>query len=445
MAEQRLGATLETRLNNLSCYVNVEDKAYNLMCLFKVENMETWYWSLRAGAAPGVDRVTHDQYGRELEANLQNLEQRMRKWSYRPQPTRRAYIPKGENSLRPLGIPATEDKVVQTGMAQILNAIYEPHFLECSYGFRPERNCHDALRALDVAIMQRPTNHIIDADIKGYFDHVQHDWLIRMLEEHIGDKQFLRLVKRFLKAGVIDDGKWRATEEGTPQGGVISPVLSNVFLHYVLDLWVEKVVKPRCQGYVQLIRYADDFVICTQRQNDAKRIYEALGKRLNKFGLELSEEKTRVIPFGRYAQKNARRRGQRPATFDFLGFTHYNAQTRKGAYKKGIRTIRKRFTKKLAEIKAWIKKTRYRRKLPEWWPILGRKLRGYYQYYGVSGNYDRIRAFHQQVLRLAAKWVSRMSQKRLRALKNFWNYVKRCPLPPPKIYVNLYAFGLRRE
>lgn len=439
-AWQRPKQTLETRLTNLSNYSPKKSKALNLMSLFNADNMGRWFAELRKNAACGVDKETVKEYSLNLEENLKGLEQRMRTMSYRPQPVRRVYIPKSNGKKRALGIPAVEDKIVQRGMAKILEAIYEPLFRESSHGFRPRRGCHTALRAVDVAIMQKPTNHVIDADIKGFFDTVEHDWVIRMLEEQIADKTFLRYMKRFLKAGVMEEGKWLTTDEGTPQGGIISPILSNVYLHYVLDLWFVKAVVPRVEGYAELIRYADDFIICVQRKEEAERIHEALEKRLNKFGLELSAEKTRVIPFGRYARENARRRGKKPPSFDFLGFTHFNDRTRKGYYKLGRSTSAKKFREKLQGIKEWVKKERYMMSLREWWPIFKAKLLGHQRYYGVSGNCASVRAFTREALYIVSKWVSRMSQKRLKALVRFWTFVKHNPLPTPKIYVNLYAF-----
>lgn len=444
VSQRRLGTTLATRLADLSDYSPRGAKALNLMCLFSAANLGQWFAELRKNAAPGVDRMTVAAYDQNLEENLRELEQKLRTMSYRPQPVRRVYIPKSNGKMRPLGIPAVEDKIVQQGIATILRAIYEPLFLDSSHGFRPALSCHTALKVIDVAIMQRPTNHIIDADIRGFFDNVQHEWQMKMLELQIGDQQFLRLIKRFLKAGVIEAGNWQITEGGTPQGGLISPVLSNIYLHYVLDLWFEKAVKPKLQGYAELIRYADDFIICVQKKEEATKIHQALGQRLAKFGLELSAEKTRVIPFGRYAEANARRRGLKPPTFDFLGFTHFNDKTRKGYYKLGRRTSAKKFREKLKAIQAWVKVVRYAMPLRAWWPLFISKLRGHQRYYGVSGNFPRVRAFTQQALHIAAKWVSRMSQKRLNARKRFWEFVKRHPVPSPQIYVNLYAFSGQR-
>ena len=441
MTGQRPGETLKTRLNDIAHHTCAKDnQALNLMCLFNVENMRVWFGKLRKGASPGVDEMTYEEYEVNLDENLEQLEQMMRQWSYRPQPSLRVYIPKENGKQRPLGIPALEDKIIQQGMKEILEAVYEPLFLDCSYGFRPELGCYDALKAVDRAVMQKPTNWIIDADISSYFDTVDHEWLVEMMELKIGDKQFIRLIKRFLKAGIVDEGLWRATKEGTPQGGIISPILGNIYLHYVLDLWVEKAVKPWAEGFVALVRYADDLLVCVQKKREAYGIYEALGKRLEKFGLKLSREKTKIIPFGRYAEENAKRKGRKPETFEFLGFTHYNGRTRKGSYKLDRRTIARRFTAKLMDLKEWIKKARYAQPRDKWWRTLKAKLRGHYQYFGISGNLDRIRAFGSQALHIVIKWVSRMSQKRHKAKQNLLKYLARNPLPEPKIHVNLWSF-----
>ena len=414
------------------------------MCLFSAENLGKWFRMLRKDAASGVDRMTVKEYGQNLEQNVRDLEQRLRQGSFRPLPSRRVYIPKSNGKVRPLGIPSVEDKIVQRGMAEILHAIFEPLFMDSSHGFRPNRDCHTALKAVDVAIMRHPVNYVIDADIKGFFDTVQHGWLVRMLEHKIADRQFIRLIKRFLKAGVMDDGLWKASDEGTPQGGLISPVLSNIYLHYALDLWFEKAVVPELEGYAALIRYADDFIICVQKKEEAERVYRQLIKRLAKFGLETAPEKTRVIPFGRYADVNARRKGGKPGTFNFLGFTLFNGKTRNGGYKLGMRTSAKKFREKLKAVRDWIKRARYATPLREWWPVFKSKLRGHYNYYGVSGNLERMKNFAERALGIVAKWYSRMSQMRTNALTRFWDFLKRNPIPSPRIKHNFYAFSGQR-
>ena len=274
--------------------------------------------------ASGIDRITKDKYEENLYSNIDNLLSRMKKFSYKPQAVRRTYIPKANGKQRPLGIPVYEDKLVQGVMANILNDIYEPRFLECSYGFREDRNCHMAISRIKKSIMTKPVNYILDADIKGFFDNVDHKWLIKFLENDIEDKNFIRYIVRFLKSGIMEKEVIKESIKGTPQGGLISPVLANVYLHYVLDNWVEKWIKPRAKGYVEIVRYADDFIVMFQYESEVKAFYEVLKKRLLKFNLELEETKTRIIPFGRL-------KGSKDS-FDFLGFTHINGKTRKGKY-----------------------------------------------------------------------------------------------------------------
>jgi len=411
----------------------------NLIHMLNVEGLKECFYLLKRDKANGIDGVTIAEYEENLEGNLEKLVERMKRWQYRPQAVKRVYIPKGNGEKRPLGIPAVEDKIVQMGVARILSAIYENDFLEFSYGFRPGRSSHDALNRLDKIIMKYPINHVIDADIKGFFDNVDHKWLMECLKQRISDRHLLRLIVRILKSGVMEAGAWYKTERGTPQGGIISPVLANIYLHYILDLWMELKVKSRSSGAVYVVRYADDFVICVQYKDKAHRIVNELRERFKKFGLELSEEKTRVIEFGRYSVENAARRRERPATFDFLGFTHYVGKTRRGHFKVGRTTSRKRMKKKLKEMNIWLKSVRNLLKIKKWWPILCAKLRGHFRYYGVSGNFRGISRFYHHTVRLLYKWINRRSQKRSMNWDKFNEYIKRYPLPRPKIYHNLYT------
>lgn len=272
----------------------------------------------------GVDKITKEKYELNLENNIENLIERMKKLSYRPQPVRRTYIPKINGKLRPLGIPSYEDKLVQAVMTEILNEIYEDKFLDISYGFRPNRNCHQAIREINQTIMIKKVNYILDCDIKGFFDNVNQKWLVKFLENDIQDKIFIRYIVRFLKSGYMEDMEYHETDKGTPQGGLISPILANVYLHYVLDRYFEEGIKPNLKGEAYMVRYADDFIIMFQYENEAKLVYQLLVKRLEKFGLEMEQDKTRIIPFGRFKGANE--------TFDFLGFLHYNGKTRTGKY-----------------------------------------------------------------------------------------------------------------
>jgi len=401
------------------------------------------YYRLGRDRASGIDGVTWREYGENLDENLKGLVTRMKAKRYKPLPARRVYIPKGEHSKRPLGLPALEDKIVQKGIARILEAIYEADFLDCSYGFRPGRDCHQAINAVDKAIMQKPVNNVIEVDIKGFFDNVSHTWMMEFLKVRIKDPSFLLLIRRFLKAGYIDAGMVVATEKGTPQGGNLSPMLSNIFLHYVLDLWFEKRLKPRLRGECRLVRYADDFICLVRYADDARYMEQALRARFARFDLELHPEKTRVISFGRYERENAQQQKRRPNTFDFLGFTHYCGKSRRGRFIVGRKTSRKKLRKKCRELKDWLKTVRNRLNVKEWWPVLCAKLTGHYRYYGVSGNSRSIRCYYLAAVRCVLKSLNRRSQRRSYTWTGYWKYLKRYPLPRPRIMYNLYTLSPR--
>lgn len=432
---------MQTKLNLISEIAKRDEKGRldSLAYLLNAENLKECFKMLKKGRATGVDGIEIEDYEKELESNLENLVTRMKSQSYKPQPVRRAYIAKANGKLRPLGIPAVEDKIVQRGIARILEAIYEVDFLDFSYGFRPYRSCHQALKRLDQVIMTQPINHIIDADIKGFFDQVDHDWMMKFLGVRIGDTNFLRLIKRFLKNGYMEEGKLYPSDEGTPQGGVVSPILANVYLHYALDLWMEKVVKPECRGAVEIVRYADDFVICVQYKDEAIKILTALKRRLAKFKLELAEDKTRLIEFGRFAKQNAEVKDQRAATFNFLGFTHFIDKTRKGGFKLGRTTDRKKLRMKLKEMNEWLRASRNMFVIADIWKTLRAKLRGHFQYYGVSGNFRAIKRFEYQTKRMILKWLNRRSQKKSFNWESFILYLNRHPLPTSKIHHDFYT------
>jgi group II intron reverse transcriptase/maturase len=399
------------------------------------------YHRLGRDRASGVDGVTWREYGEHLIENLRDLVARMKAKRYKPLPAKRVYIPKDEHSQRALGLPALEDKIVQVGIALILEAIYEADFLDCSYGFRRGRGCHQALNVVDKTIMTQPVNHVIDADIKGFFDNVSHVWLMKFLQVRIKDSSLLLLIQRFLKAGYFEAGQIEATEQGTPQGGNLSPMLSNIFLHYVLDLWFERRLKRQMRGACFLVRYADDFVCMVQYQDDAQQILQALRERFTQFDLALHPEKTRVISFGRYERQNAGRQKRRANTFDFVGFTHYCGTSRRGKFIVGHQTSRKKFRKKCQELRAWLKAVRNKIPVKEWWPVLKAKLRGHYQYYGVSGNMRGIARFYHLTLRLALKWLNRRSQRKSFYWAGFLTYLGHYPLPKPRIVHNLYTLS----
>jgi len=399
------------------------------------------YHRLGRDRASGVDGVTWQEYGAHLTENLRDLVTRMKAKRYRPQPAKRVYIPKDEHSQRPLGLPALEDKIVQVGIALILEAIYEADFLDCSYGFRPGRGCHQALNAVDKTIMTQPIHHVIDADIKGFFDNVSHSWLEKCLRVRIKDPSFLLLIRRFLKAGYVEAGQFVATEQGTPQGGNLSPMLSNVFLHYVLDLWFKKRLKRQVRGACFLVRYADDFVVLVQYQDEAQLILQALRERFTQCDLTLHPEKTRVLSFGRYERQNARRQNRRANTFDFLGFTHFCAESRRGKFIVGRQTSRKKYRKKCQELRTWLKKVRSQIPVKAWWPVLKAKLQGHYQYYGVSGNMRGLTRYYRFAIRLVKKWLNRRSQRRMFSWERFLAYLGHYPLPTPRIVHNLYTLS----
>jgi group II intron reverse transcriptase/maturase len=391
---------------------------------------------LDAGKAAGVDGVSVEEYRQGLEGRLADLQDRLHRGAYHPQPSRRHWIPKGDGRQRPLGIPAIEDKIVQRALANVLTEVYEEEFLDFSYGFRPGRSCHEALRALARHIARHRVNWVVEADIKGFFDNVDHEWLLKMVAERVTDKRVLRLIRRMLKAGVMEDGERLETEKGTPQGGVISPLLANIYLHYALDLWFVRGARRSCQGEAYLVRFADDFVACFQHEADARRFRAALEKRLGEFHLELEPSKTRVLEFGRFARRDAERRGERVAVFDFLGLTHYCGTSRAGRFKLKWRTSKKRLRTKLHAMREWIRSHLY---LPveELWATVNRKLAGHYAYYHVSDNWAMVMEFRWCTYKALWWGLNRRSQCKSFTWKQFAVYVDRHPLFNPGRVVNL--------
>jgi len=414
-------------------------KFTSLMHLLNVEYLRECFVELQNHKAPGIDRRTKESYSAaEIATALAQTVADLKAHTYRPQPVRRVFIPKANGAMRPLGIPTVMDKTLQLAAAKILEPLFEPLFLNMSYGFRPHRNAHDALKAFNHMVMGQKMNWVIDADIKAFFDNVNHDWPMKCLEQRISDPNFLWLIRRFLKAGVMNGRICESTVHGTPQVGIISPILANIYLHYVLDLWFEKKLKPALRGYAGIVRYADDFVIGAQHRQEADRVLKGIRERCAQFGLTLAEDKTRILEFGRFAAENASRRGRsKPRTFTFLGFTHYCSQTRDGRFAHKVATDRKKFTASLQRQKVWLKSVRNRLKLAAIWKTLVVKMQGHYQYYGVSGNFDGIRSYYQETERQAYKWLNRRSQKRTRNWDSFRNYLERYPLPRPKL---AYAF-----
>ena len=422
-----------------------KDKGFvfnSLAHLINEESLSWCYGELKTGKAPGIDGVSVLRYGENLEENLKNLVERMKAKKYRPQPVKRVLIPKpGKKEKRKLGLPTVEDKLVQLVMKKILEAVFAQDFLDCSYGFRPKRNCHQAVNRLDKLVMTTPVNYVVDVDIEKFFDNVSHYWLLRCLEERTNDPNFLLLVRRFLKAGVWEEGKILPSKEGTPQGGVISPVLSNIYLHYVLDLWFERKFKKQSKGRVEMIRYCDDFVVCCESAKDAGNFTKELEERLAKFKLNVSKEKTSIVRFGRRAWNSHQRGGRRVATFNFLGFTHYCTKSRKGKFMMGHKTQKEKLSKGLKELNLWLKKIRSLLPLKDWWKVLRMKLVGHYNYFGISGNIRCLQQFQRQAFWLTYKWINRRSQKKSMTLENYLRYLDWNPLPQPRIYHDMYTLS----
>jgi group II intron reverse transcriptase/maturase len=369
------------------------------------------YFGLKRNAAPGVDGETWQHYGENLEGNLRELAGRLKRGAYRAKPVRRVYIPKSDGRQRPLGVTTLEDKIVQRAVVEVLNAIYETDFLGFSYGFRPGRNPHNALDALYVGIMRKKVNWVLDADIRGFFDAMDHVWLMKFIEHRVADQRVLRHIKKWLNAGVIEDGKRTRAEAGSPQGGSVSPLLANVYLHYVFDLWVQQWRKKHAHGEMIIVRFADDITAGFQYREDAERFLEDLRKRFRKFHLELHPEKTRLIEFGRYAARNRKRAGAgKPESFDFLGFTHSCDKTRNGKFIVLRQTMRKRMCAKLHELKSELRR-RMHHSIPEVGQWLRSVMRGHFQYYGVPRNQRKLNAFKYQVYRLWLRVLRQRSQR----------------------------------
>lgn len=401
--------------------------------IYDLGTLRMAYLDLKREAAPGVDGETWRHYGEALETNLQDLSDRLKRGAYRANPVRRVFIPKADGRQRPLGVTALEDKIVQRATVEVLNAIYETDFLGFSYGFRPGRSQHDALDAVDAGLKMRKVNWVLDVDIRGFFDAIDHGWLVKFLEHRIADRRVVRLIQKWLNAGVLADGQRIPMEAGTPQGGSASPLLANVYLHYVFDLWIQSWRRRQASGDVIVVRFADDIVIGFQRKSDAERFWKELTERFRKFHLELHPEKTRLLEFGRFAADSRAKRGQgKPETFDFLGFTHICGKTRNSKRFNVLRqTVRKRLQTKLSEVKAELRR-RMHDTILEVGKWLGSVVGGHIRYYGVPGNSSALAAFRHQVGRLWHHALSRRSQRghvrwdRMRRLIDRW-------LPLPRV------------
>lgn len=415
-------------------------KVQNLASYISVETLKAMHKKMDAKKAAGIDKVTKEEYEKNLDENLKSLVAKMRSGAYKPHPSRRVYIPKdNKGKMRPLGISSYEDKLVEAVIAEILTQVYEPKFYNYSYGFRPNKSCHMAVREVVKDIQLYKTSWVVEADIKGFFDHVSHEWLVKMLEHDIADKKFISIIEKFLEAGIMDNGIYSDTIEGTPQGNGASPMLANIFLHYILDNWFDVVVKRHSKGECYIVRYADDFICCFQYPNDAEWFVRNLRQRFAKYGLSLAEEKTKILEFGRYAARKRTERGLgKPETFDFLGFTFYcSMNTERTFYRCKVKTSRKKLRNKIRAMKEWI---RDHRNMPLEWLFkkINEKLRGHYQYYGVTDNIVECKRFLRQTTWYLYKYLNRRSQKRSYNHETFFNgLLKTFPLVDPRIRVSL--------
>ena len=381
--------------------------------IYDGDNLRACYDSLKADKATGVDGVTKEEYGRNLGENLRDLSERLKRMGYRPKPKRRSYIPKeGSEKGRPLGISALEDKIVEEATKRTLEPIFEAVFEDSSYGYRPGRNQHKCLDVLGRTIQQKKVSYVVEADIKGFFDKVNQEWMIKFLRHRIGDERVIRLIIRMLQSGILEDGMVQATEEGTPQGSILSPLLSNIYLHYVLDLWFSRQVSRQSRGEACYFRFADDFVACFQYREDAESFRRRLKDRLEGFGLELAEEKTRCMEFGRFARENAYQRGEKPEEFTFLGFTHYCGKTREGYFKVKRRTSRKKLGQSLRKFTNWAKKARNVLRKGEMLRQARSRVLGHLSYYAITDNLERCAYYVHRATRILRKWLNRKSQRK---------------------------------
>lgn len=430
---------METKLERIAeiAKTKPEERFTALIHLINKEAVIQCHEEMNGRKASGVDEVTKAEYEENLEANVEDLLSRMKRQAYKPQPAKRVYIPKpGTEKKRPLGIPAYEDKLVQAALAKILNAIYEQDFMECSFGFRPNRGCHDALKLMDKIVNDKNIRYVVDTDIKGFFDNVDHEWMMKFIEHRIADVNLCRLINRFLKAGIIDAGVRYDTPQGTPQGGVCSPILGNIYLHYVIDLWFEKVVRKYCKGKAYMLRYADDSIFCFQYEEDARKFYRSLIERLMKFNLNVAEEKTKILEL----KKNEEDDDKGDNSFDFLGFTHYIGKCKNGRKRVKRKTSKKKYKASLLRCKEWMKENRTLT-VDTFMKTMKAKIQGHCNYYGITDNRRAVGNFIDECRNLIYKWLNRRSQKKSFNWDKFVLFLKLYPLPRAKTHVNIFELG----
>ena len=435
---------METKLERISQMSRENPKMIftSIGHLINKEMLKSCHETMDGTKAKGIDGVSKEEYEKNLDDNLDKLIDRMKRKAYHPQPARRVEIPKDNGKTRPLSIYCYEDKLVQEALKRILEAVFEPMFYDEMMGFRPNRNCHMALRKLNWMLEREYTNYVLDADIKGFFDHLDHGWIIRFVESRIKDPNIIRLIRVMLKAGIMKDYVFEETEEGSGQGSVCSPVLANIYMHYVLIWWFKERIQPTLAGFSGLVVYADDFVVCFQYKDEAEAFYKKLGERMEHFGLSLEKEKSRLIEFGRYAESNRRKSGTgKPETFTFLGFTHYCSHAKSGKFRVKRKTSRKKFNKKLKEMHALLREMVVVIGLPIKDVIkkLNQILVGYYHYYGITDNAEMLSNFKFRVTQILFKCLNRRSQKKSYNWDEFNDLLKDFPLARPKIYVSIYG------
>lgn len=430
-------STKVTRINQIASE-KPNEVFTSIYHLINFELLKECFDELDGSKATGLDKVTKEEYRSKLDDNLNNLVEKLKTKSYRPSPARKVNIPKANGKLRGLAIANFEDKIVQLAVKKLVEAIFEPKFTQNMFGFRPNKSCHDALKYLNQCIERHYTNYILDADLKGYFDNINHDLIIKGLETYIKDKNLIRLIKRFLKVGIMENGKYITSEYGTPQGSILSPVLANIVMYYLIILEVER-IKKNAKGYMEIVNYADDMVLCFQYKSEAEQVYKILKERLKRCGLEFAEDKTRLISFGRLIywdyEKN---KINRPQTFDFLGFTHYCSKSKKGRFRVKRKTSKKKFKQKIQEFKVWIKANRHK-PIDEIIQTTKKKLIGHYNYYGITDNFHCIRKFRWIILGYLFKYLNRRSQRSSFKWPEFEKLIKKTKIPKANIKVNIYA------